>query len=490
MKKVLFLFITASCLFQIQGFSQKAQVGIAGGASVSNVYGRLGGLDNRGDSRTGFTAGLVVDAPIKKSNISFQPGIHYVQKGKYTLKTEAVKEADALRYADLLLNFVAYIGKPGKTRLFIGLGPQLGFNLPSKKIREEDGVKSELRSINFGNTAAADYRGIDYGANGLLGIRFRSDIFFSVNYTFGLRNLIPEVLVNGDDHLRNGSLGFRLGYFFKNASKPVVPPVVDRDGDGVPDNVDACPDVPGPAATQGCPDTDGDGILDKDDKCPTVKGIAKYDGCPIPDTDKDGINDEEDKCPTVPGVARYQGCPIPDTDKDGINDEEDKCPTVPGVARYQGCPIPDTDGDGVNDEEDRCVTIPGVKENYGCPIIPEEVVKRVNIAARNILFVTGSAKLQSKSFKGLNDVAKILNENPGMSLAIDGHTDYVGSDESNQTLSDNRAGSVKAYIVSKGVDESRITATGHGETMPIADNKTAAGRQQNRRSELTLSYYK
>jgi outer membrane protein OmpA-like peptidoglycan-associated protein len=114
----------------------------------------------------------------------------------------------------------------------------------------------------------------------------------------------------------------------------------------------------------------------------------------------------------------------------------------------------------------------------------------VNIAAKNILFVTGSAKLQSKSFKGLNDVVKIMQENPGMSLAIDGHTDNVGSDEFNQTLSENRANSVKTYLVSKGLDESRITATGHGETTPIATNNTAAGRQQNRRSELTLSYYK
>ena len=236
-------------------------------------------------------------------------------------------------------------------------------------------------------------------------------------------------------------------------------------------------------------DTDGDGIYDMDDKCPTVPGLAKYQGCPIPDTDKDGINDD-DKCPAVPGLARYKGCPVPDTDKDGINDEEDKCPTVFGVARYQGCPIPDTDGDGVNDEEDRCITIPGPKENFGCPIIPEEVKKRVNMAAKNILFITGSAKLQKSSFKGLDDVVKIMSENPGMSLAIDGHTDYVGSEEMNQKLSDNRAASVKAYLVSKGIDESRITATGHGELEPIADNKTAAGRQQNRRSEMTLSYYK
>jgi outer membrane protein OmpA-like peptidoglycan-associated protein len=225
--------------------------------------------------------------------------------------------------------------------------------------------------------------------------------------------------------------------------------------------VDACPDVPGPAATQGCPDRDGDGILDKDDKCPDVKGLAKY-----------------------------QGCPIPDTDKDGINDEEDKCPTVPGVARYQGCPIPDSDGDGVNDEEDKCPNLKGVPENQGCPVIPEEIKKRVSVAAKNILFETGKSKLRTSSFKGLNDVAKIMTENPGIELAIDGHTDNVGSDAFNQTLSDNRANAVKTYLVSKGVDASRITATGYGESKPIATNATAAGRQQNRRSELTLSYYK
>jgi len=237
------------------------------------------------------------------------------------------------------------------------------------------------------------------------------------------------------------------------------------------------------------PDTDGDGIIDPEDKCPTVPGLAKYQGCPIPDTDKDGINDEEDKCPTVPGLARYQGCPIPDTDKDGINDEEDKCPTVPGVARYQGCPVPDTDGDGINDEEDRCPTLKGVPENFGCPIVPPEIIKRVDIAAKNILFITGSAKLQSKSYKGLSDVAKIMQENPDMKLQIDGHTDWVGSDEYNQKLSDDRAASVRAYIISKGIDAGRITSAGHGESMPIADNKTAAGRQQNRRVEMKLSYF-
>ncbi len=237
-------------------------------------------------------------------------------------------------------------------------------------------------------------------------------------------------------------------------------------------------------------DSDQDGIPDDKDKCPTVAGLAKYEGCPIPDTDKDGINDEEDKCPTVAGLARYQGCPVPDTDNDGINDDEDKCPTVTGVARYQGCPVPDTDGDGVNDEEDKCPNLAGPVDNQGCPPVSQEVKKKVDVAANNILFVTGSYKLLAKSNKGLNEVVKIMEANPDMVISIDGHTDDVGSDEMNQTLSDNRAAAVKNYFVSKGIAESRITSAGHGETTPIADNKTAAGRQKNRRVEMKLSYYK
>jgi OOP family OmpA-OmpF porin len=304
-----------------------------------------------------------------------------------------------------------------------------------------------------------------YGAFMPLGLGLKVNFWDEVHMFITSTYRVPVTTETANYHLQH-SFGI-AGVLKKKAPKVIPPP----------------PPPPVP------PDTDGDGIIDPNDKCPTVPGLARYQGCPIPDTDKDGINDEEDKCPTVPGLARYQGCPIPDTDKDGINDEEDKCPTVPGVARYQGCPIPDTDGDGVNDEEDRCVTIPGPKENFGCPIIPEEIKKRVDVAAKNILFVTGSAKLQTKSFKGLNDVVKIMQENAGMSLQIDGHTDNVGSDEYNQKLSDDRAASVRNYIISKGIDASRITSAGHGESMPIATNNTAAGRQQNRRVEMKLSYF-
>ena len=89
----------------------------------------------------------------------------------------------------------------------------------------------------------------------------------------------------------------------------------------------------------------------------------------------------------------------------------------------------------------------------------------------------------------MDEVVKYMKENPEIELAIDGHTDNAGSDAANQKLSDNRAASVKAYIVGKGIDESRITSTGYGETKPIADNKTAAGRTKNRRVEMRLSYF-
>jgi OmpA-OmpF porin, OOP family len=245
------------------------------------------------------------------------------------------------------------------------------------------------------------------------------------------------------------------------APLPPVPVVVvqDRDNDGVPDSTDACPDVAGLAKFNGCPDTDGDGIPDKDDKCPNQAGIAKYGGCPIPDTDGDGINDEEDKCPTVAGTAKYNGCPIPDRDNDGVNDEEDRCPDIPGTVA-----------------------------NNGCPEVKAEVVKRAEYAAQHLYFVTASYKLLSKSFKGLNEVAQLMKTDVNLKLAVNGYTDNTGKPEKNQILSEKRAASVKNYLVSKGVDASRIETTGYGQTQPIADNKTAAGRAKNRRVEFKLNY--
>ena len=91
--------------------------------------------------------------------------------------------------------------------------------------------------------------------------------------------------------------------------------------------------------------------------------------------------------------------------------------TVPGVARYQGCPIPDTDEDGVNDEEDKCPNEAGPASNFGCPVIAQAVIDKINYAAKNILFATGSSKLLPKSFKSLNEVAKIMADDNTLKLS-------------------------------------------------------------------------
>lgn len=310
--------------------------------------------------------------------------------------------------------------------------------------------------------AGASKYGGYYGAFIPTGAGFQVNIFDEAFLLVNSQYRIP-VTENVAYHLYH-SIGFSGSIVKKKVVEPAplpVPPVPkDRDNDGVLDESDKCPDVPGLVALMGCPDGDGDGIADGDDKCPTQAGLAKYQGCPVPDTDNDGINDENDKCIDVPGVARYQGCPIPDGDKDGVNDEEDKCPNEAG-------PV----------------------SNFGCPVIEEAVVTRVNKAAQNIFFATGSAKLLSKSNASLNSVVTILNDNPTYKVDIDGHTDNVGSAALNQTLSESRANSVKDYLLSKGIDESRLIATGHGFDVPIADNKNAAGRSKNRRVEMKLRNY-
>jgi len=197
------------------------------------------------------------------------------------------------------------------------------------------------------------------------------------------------------------------------------------------------------------------------------------------DTDSDGLTDDVDKCPTVAGLAKYGGCPIPDTDADGVNDELDKCISVSGFARYEGCPIPDTDGDGVNNEEDKCPDEAGPADNQGCPKL-----EQYNFNAKNVQFATGSATLITKAKLELDELVVIMNDHPTVGVAVDGYTDNTGKAATNLALSQKRANAVKAYLVKKGISAERITATGHGIDNPVADNKTASGRLENRRVEF------
>ncbi len=377
---------------------------------------------------------------------------------------------------------------------YLNLGGMISLNKGASKAEKTHTVNYITFTPRYEKKAYGFYLPLSYndisGFNA--GISMRGGPFFA-----GSGSILSTVL-SGKTSQADFHFGLHVG-ILKKKKEPKAPkivaakeePVLDKDGDGVPDNVDKCPTIAGLIKYNGCPipDSDSDGVNDEEDKCPTVAGLAKYNGCPAPDTDKDGINDEEDKCPTEPGLARYQGCPIPDTDKDGVNDEEDKCPAIPGVARYQGCPIPDTDKDSVNDEEDKCPTIPGPVSNHGCPVIKKEIIQKVNFAAKNLLFQTGKAIILKRSYAQLDNVVKILKADSSLNIEIDGHTDNSGDSTKNMKLSADRANSAKAYFVKKGIAEKRIITEGFGPTKPIATNKTAQGRAKNRRVEFVLRNY-
>lgn len=257
---------------------------------------------------------------------------------------------------------------------------------------------------------------------------------------------------------------------------------LDKDGDGIPDYLDACPDVKGVASAKGCPDKDGDSVVDDKDACPDVAGPVDLNGCP--DRDGDRVIDKDDKCPDVKGLVALQGCP--DRDGDGVIDSQDKCPDVKGPAATQGCP--DRDGDGVYDMDDKCPDVPGIAANKGCPEVSEDVKAVFKKALQGIEFETGKDVIRKKSYGVLDNVAKIMNENPAYLLLINGYTDNVGKSESNMILSQKRADAVELYLIKKGVDTNRMTPTGFGDTKPVADNKTAAGRAQNRRVEFIVEF--
>jgi outer membrane protein OmpA-like peptidoglycan-associated protein len=211
--------------------------------------------------------------------------------------------------------------------------------------------------------------------------------------------------------------------------------------------------------------------------------------CPALDDDGDGVANAADACPTVAGLAELKGCPAKDTDGDGIPDHLDQCPDVAGLKELKGCPGKDTDGDGIPDHLDKCPDVAGVAENQGCP--PAKA--RINAETRKIeildkvYFDTNKATIQQRSFELLDEVARIIRENPQLGkVLVEGHTDSTGKADYNLWLSNERAKAVMAYIVDAGVNPARLEAKGYGQAKPVADNATAAGREQNRRVEFTI----
>lgn len=214
------------------------------------------------------------------------------------------------------------------------------------------------------------------------------------------------------------------------------------------------------------------------------------------DQDNDGILDDRDGCPTVPedidGFEDSDGCPDYDNDRDGIFDTQDKCPMEPedrdGFEDQDGCPDNDNDKDGIPDLRDKCPTFAenfnGFKDEDGCPDEKPQIIEK-KMTLRGVNFKTASAELTEESYAILDKVFESLDAFPQVRIEIAGHTDFVGDAEYNKQLSHDRANSVRNYLISRGTSPSRLVAAGYGEERPVASNRTASGRAENRRVEIT-----
>jgi outer membrane protein OmpA-like peptidoglycan-associated protein len=223
------------------------------------------------------------------------------------------------------------------------------------------------------------------------------------------------------------------------------------------------------------------------DKKPTLADTVYRDKKLIDDRDGDGVVDSKDQCPDSAGPIPLFGCP--DDDGDGVPNYKDKCPHVKGSINFQGCPAPDTDGDSVNDDDDKCPLVKGVKSNFGCPPIKQEYINKVNHAADRVFFVRAKANIEPISLSELDRVVEVLTSDTTLRLRIEGYTDSEGPDARELALSNRRARSVYHYLVKQGINPGRMDYVGYGKLKPIGDNDTLEGQAQNRRVEMILMNY-
>lgn len=344
-----------------------------------------------------------------------------------------------------------------------------GLEYNFRNLIKEDGFIAPFVGTGLG------YVWLDDNSFGTFNGTFGIDFYLSENVAFNLQTTYKHAFEDANPK-----------HFQHTAGLKFVWGGTDTDGDGVYDDKDACPDVAGLEQFMGCPDSDSDGIEDSKDNCPNDAGPAENMGCP--DTDGDGTLDKDDNCVDEAGPAYNNGCPDPDTDGDGVVDSKDNCKDVAGPASNNGCPT-DRDNDGVLDADDKCPDTPGIASLAGCPKPAAPTAQeqaQLNAYAKTILFDTGKSTIRTESAKVLADITEILKKYPSAKFSIDGHTDSVGSATLNQTLSDSRAAEVKTYLISNGIDVSRLSSTGYGESRPVSDNKTKAGRAENRRVEINL----
>ncbi len=262
-------------------------------------------------------------------------------------------------------------------------------------------------------------------------------------------------------------------------------PDPDNDGDGFADAKDRCPDEAEDEDQHedqdGCPDpdNDGDGVPDASDRCPQEAedkdGVEDSDGCPDLDRDGDGIEDARDRCPLQPedrdGHQDDDGCPDPDDDGDGVLDRADRCPSVAGVAAHRGCPDPDADSDGFSGDADRCPseaeTWNGVSDDDGCP----DGAPLLTWQGRHLHLlkppVFKGATLRRDSAPTLDAIAAALRLAPWPRVAIEVHGDDRDAGKAGLARSEARARTLTQALIDRGVAAERLTPRGYGDARPL-----------------------
>jgi outer membrane protein OmpA-like peptidoglycan-associated protein len=473
----------------------------------------------------------------KKIGVSLIPGLvlptgdksHFMGEGQFIFEPSAVVDANWGRY--------------GVLRTAINVGARIR----TKGASTFRDTSDYFYRPTTGNTQPNNEQGIKVG-NELLGglgvawglVPFRFDLVGEVYGFWGL-NSKKLNLVDGSDgssmkpggeaiagiklYLATNSFfeaggGYQIMPSSYGAAKGRLfvgfifePGIGDRDGDGIKDDVDKCPDDPedydGFEDEDGCPDPDNDkdGIPDELDSCPndpeTYNGYKDEDGCPdgvVRDRDGDGIPDDVDKCPDEPedfdGFEDEDGCPDPDNDKDGIPDKVDLCPNDPedfdGFEDEDGCPDPDNDHDRIPDKLDKCPNEPetynGFEDEDGCPDKGLVVVQRGKLEIMDkIYFETDKDEILPRSFPLLDQIAGTIKGHPEIKLIeVQGHADERGDDEHNLDLTDRRAKSVVRALEDRDVSLGRLRGKGYGETKPICTQHNEDCWSKNRRVEFII----
>ncbi len=275
----------------------------------------------------------------------------------------------------------------------------------------------------------------------------------------------------------------------------------DKDGDGVPNRLDKCPDTPivCKVDAMGCSvDSDGDGVCDGLDRCAGTPRGATVDrsGCPM-DRDGDGVFDGVDQCADTPKGCQVDaaGCSV-DSDHDGVCDGPDQCANTLArcVVDGRGCPI-DSDGDGVCDGLDRCANTPAGSrvDPEGCPRteaqqLETELLDTGMIRLQDVKFETAKAMIRPEFRHTLDVVGEVLSKWPQLQVEVGGHTDPRGSEAYNLGLSKQRVVAVRSYLLAHfpRLRATQLTARGYGESQPLVENNSPESMAQNRRVEFKV----